>query len=116
MKWLMIFIFCIAYSKYICNFNEKLVLILEFILGNALKCWRCPSEGGESHLCQDIHDNGDLVEVDGDKNYCSLRIATYLDGSIVYIDRDFEAYEDHEGIEIRCRYQGEYYVSFFLCS
>ena len=49
--------------------------------------------------------------MDGDENYCSVRIATYLDGSVVYISRDFEP---SEGNQIGCRYQGEYYVSFVL--
>ena len=62
-------------------------------------------------MCEDIQENGNLVDVDGDENYCSLTIATYLDGSIVYISRDTVSTEH---FEIGCRYQGEYYVRFFL--
>lgn len=87
----------------------KIVLQNANNLGNALKCWTCPRT--EAHLCENIQENGNLVDVDGDEKYCSLTIATYLDGSIVYISRDTVSTEH---FEIGCRYQGEYYVRFSL--
>merc|ERR1712062_60046 len=81
------------------------LLVCSLALGNTLKCWFCPE--GEAHLCENIQENGDLVDVDGNENYCSLTIATYLDGSIVYISRDTVSTEH---FEIGCRYQGEYYM------
>ena len=87
----------------------KIVLQNTNNLGNTLKCWTCPRT--EAHLCENIQENGNLVEVDGDEKYCSLTIATYLDGSIVYISRDTVSTEH---FEIGCRYQGEYYVRCFI--